>query len=165
MTNEEELKVADYLLKKLFPINRSITGEGLRLTLNILKKYIPLEIEEVKSGTKVNNWTVPKEWKLNEAYIEDSSGKKIIDAKNNNLHVINYSTSVDKTVSLDELKKYIHTRPDIPDAIPYITSYYKNTYGFCMSQNQLDSLKEDNYHMYIDSIDFDGSLCMSSING
>lgn len=158
MTNEEELQLADYLLKKLFPINRSITGEGLRLTLNILKEYIPLEIEEVKSGTKVNNWIVPKEWKLNEAYIEDSNGKKIIDAKNNNLHVINYSVSTDKTVSLEELKKYIHTRPDILDAIPYITSYYKDTYGFCMSQNQLDSLKEDNYHMYIDSKHFDGSL-------
>ena len=148
-----------HLCERLFPICRSITGEGVRETLSILKEIVPeIKIHEVPSGTKVFDWTVPKEWKIRDAWIKNSKGEKIIDFQKSNLHVIGYSVPIDKIVSLDELKKSVYTQPDQPDAIPYVTSYYKERYGFCMSKNQLDSLPEDTYHIFIDSELFDGSL-------
>ena len=152
------------LAKKIFPYCRSITGEGVRQTLNDLKEYIEkdggpiLKIYDVRSGTNVFDWIVPKEWKINSAYIEDSSGHKIVDMEDLNLHVLGYSLPVDRWVELDELKKYVYTQPDQPDVVPYVTSYYKERFGFCMSQNQLDNLAPGKYHMYVDSALFDGVL-------
>ena len=154
---------------KIFPYCRSLTGEGVRQTLNDLREFITqgggpeLKIFEVPSGTKAFDWTVPKEWKIREAYIEDEAGNHIIDMKNNNLHVLGYSTPVDKWVSLDELKEHVYTQPDQPDCIPYVTSYYKERFGFCMSENMKNSLPEGKYHMYIDSELFDGVLNYAEI--
>lgn len=147
------------LAKELYPIGRSLTGEGVRKTLSILQRELQdLTIHEVPSGTKVFDWTVPKEWAIRKAYIEDEAGNKIVDYDKLNLHVVGYSTAVDRWVDLDELKQYIYVQEGQPDAVPYVTSYYKERYGFCMSQNQRDSLKPGKYHMYIDSELFDGSL-------
>lgn len=156
-------------VSKIFPYCRSLTGEGVRQTLNDLREFITqgggpeLKIFEVPSGTKAFDWTVPKEWKIREAYIEDEAGNHIIDMKNNNLHVLGYSTPVDKWVSLDELKEHVYTQPDQPDCIPYVTSYYKERFGFCMSENMKNSLPEGKYHMYIDSELFDGVLNYAEI--
>lgn len=147
------------LAERLFPIGRSLTGDGVRETLRILQGEIPeLQIKEVPSGTQAFDWTVPKEWKIREAYIEDGTGKRIVDYSRLNLHVVGYSTPVDRVVDLEELKKYIYVQPGQPDAVPYVTSYYKERFGFCMSEEQRDSLKPGKYHMYIDSELFDGSL-------
>ena len=151
-------------MQELFPICRSITGEGTRKTLFELKKIVPqMQIYEVPSGTQVFDWTVPKEWNIYEAYIENSKGEKIIDFKKNNLHVVNYSAPVDQYMSLNNLKKIIHTYPPLPNAIPYVTSYYNESFGFCMTQNQFDNLEEDTYHVYIDSSLKDGSLTYGEI--
>lgn len=152
----------------VFPVCRSLTGEGVRETLRYFNEYIgrdglKMEIHEVPSGTQVFDWTIPKEWAIREAYIEDESGKHIIDMKKNNLHVMGYSTPVDQWVSLDELKQHVFTQADQPEVIPYVTSYYRERYGFCMSKNQLDSLPEGRYHMYIDSELFDGSLTYADL--
>lgn len=152
------------LAKKIFPIHRCLTGEGVRQTLAILSDYIAevdgvgFDIKNVPTGTQVFDWTVPKEWLVREAYIEDENGEHIIDVKDNNLHVIGYSMPVDRWVDLQELKKYIYTQDDQPDVIPYVTSYYKERYGFCMSKKQKDSLVDGKYHMYIDSELKDGNL-------
>lgn len=154
---------------KIFPYCRSLTGEGVRQTLNDLREFITqgggpeLQVFEVPSGTKAFDWTVPREWKIREAYIEDEAGNHIIDMKDNNLHVLGYSTPVDKWVGLDELKEHIYTQSDQPDCIPYVTSYYKERFGFCMSENMKNSLSEGKYHMYIDSELFDGVLNYAEI--
>lgn len=157
------------LAKDIFPICRSITGEGVRDTLKILDQYVfensgyHFNIVEVPSGTTVFDWTVPKEWRIRKAYIEDESGKRIIDMKNNNLHVLGYSTPIDTWMELSEMKKYIYTQQDQPEAIPYVTSYYKERFGFCMSENQKNSLPEGRYHLVIDSELFDGSLTYAEL--
>lgn len=156
------------LAYRIFPICRSITGKGVRQTLEILQNYvgqdnIKFDIHEVPSGTQVYDWTVPKEWVIRKAYIEDRQGNKIIDMENNNLHVMGYSTPIDKWVTLEELKKIVYTQPEQPDVIPYVTSYYKERYGFCMSQKQLDSLGEGEYHILIDSEFLDGSLTYADV--
>ena len=154
---------------KIFPYCRSLTGEGVRQTLNDLREFITqgggpeLQVFEVPSGTKAFDWTVPREWKIRQAYIEDEAGNHIIDMKANNLHVLGYSTPVDKWVNLKELKEHIYTQPDQPDCIPYVTSYYKERFGFCMSENMKNSLPEGKYHMYIDSELFDGVLNYAEI--
>lgn len=147
------------LAKELFPICRSITGAGVRKTFDILQRYMPdMKLFEVPSGTKVFDWTIPDEWTIREAYIEDEQGKHIIDMKVNNLHVMGYSAPVDEWMSLEELKDHIYTLKDQPDYIPYCTSYYKERWGFCMSENMLSSLPGGRYHAYIDSILAPGSL-------
>ncbi|MBR4707487.1 MAG: DUF4910 domain-containing protein [Pseudobutyrivibrio sp.] len=168
MTIENKGEELYNLAKNIFPICRSITGDGVRETLKILQDYIgqdgvQFDIREVPSGTPVFDWTVPKEWRIREAYIEDESEKRIIDFKENNLHVMGYSTPVDEWVSLEELKTHVFTLPDQPELIPYVTSYYKERYGFCMSQKQLDSLPDGQYHMVIDSELFDGSLTYAEV--
>lgn len=120
-------------------------------------------VREVPSGTQVFDWSVPKEWNIRNAWIKDSKGNKILDFKDNNLHVVGYSLPVNKKVNLEELKTIIYTQPEQPDAIPYVTSYYKERYGFCMTQNQKNNLKEDNYHIFIDSELKDGSLTYGEI--
>ena len=152
------------LCKEIFPFCRSITGEGVRETLTVLQNHLCLSKEinfnilSIPSGTEVFDWNVPKEWKIKEAYIEDSSGNHIVDFKNNNLHVLGYSIPVDEWVDLEELKKHIYTQPDQPYVIPYVTSYYRERYGFCMSEKQKESLDPGQYHMFIDSSLFDGCL-------
>ncbi len=139
------------LICELYPICRSITGNGIRETLNVLKRYIPLEIHEVPTGTGVFDWTVPKEWNIRDAYIKNSQGERIIDFQKSNLHVLNYSVPVKRKISLAELKKHLFTLPDHPDWIPYRTSYYKENWGFCLSHNQLVKLMDEEYEVYIDS--------------
>lgn len=152
------------LADKIFPYCRSIMGQGVRDTLADLKEYIgadngpELMVYEVSCGTKVFDWTVPKEWVIRGAYIEDEKGNRIIDMAENNLHVLGYSAPVDCWMELDELVNYIYTYPAAPDAIPYATSYYKERFGFCMSENQKQSLKEGKYHVVVDSEFIDGAL-------
>ena len=136
----------------LFPINRSLTGPGVRETLIYLKNIIPeLEIKAVKSGTKVFDWVVPEEWEVSEAYIEDDKGKKIINFSDNNLHLVGYSIAVNKRMNLEDLKQKLHTLPLQPNAIPYITSYYKRDWGFCMNYNQFKELRDCKYHVVVKS--------------
>ena len=146
------------LFDRLFPICRSILGQGYRDSLEILKEYIPFKEEEYMSGTKVLNWTVPQEWVIREAWIKDEAGNVVVDFKDNNLHVVNYSDKIDGVFSLGELKKHIYTTDVDENAIPYVISYYKKRWGFCMSQKQLEQLKDGNYHAYIDSEFIDGKL-------
>ena len=152
------------LIKDLFPICRSLTGNGVRYTLRKLQNIVPeMQIHEIPTGTKVMDWTIPKEWNINDAWIKDSNGNKILDFNNTNLHVMGYSTPVHKKVDLKELLKVVYTLPERPDLIPYVTSYYKERYGFCMSENQKQGLKEDEYEIYIDSELKDGSLTYADI--
>ena len=152
------------LCTELFPICRSITGDGVRQTLQMLRSIVPeMTLHEVPSGTQAFDWTVPKEWNIRDAWIKNSKGEKILDFQKTNLHVMGYSLPVDKKVTLAELLPLIHTQPDQPDAIPYVTSYYKERYGFCMTQNQKDALPEDTYHIYIDSELKIGSLTYGEI--
>ena len=145
--------------RELWPINRSITGEGVRETLKKISAHLPsLQIKSVRSGTKVFDWTVPNEWSVKKAYIITPSGEKICDFSKNNLSLIGYSASFKGTVNLSELKKHLYTLPDQPNAIPYITSYYEQKWGFCLSQKQFDSLENGNYEVIIDSKLFDGVL-------
>ena len=139
------------LCKELFPICRSITGDGTRKSLNILKEQInDLEIYEVPTGTKCFDWEIPKEWNINDAYIINPDNQKIVDFKDNNLHVVGYSIPFNGEVDLSDLMKHIHTLPDNRTAIPYVTSYYKESWGFCLSHNQMKSLKPGKYKIVID---------------
>lgn len=140
------------IAERLFPICRSITGNGVRETLKLLSEYVPeMKIHGVPSGTQVFDWTVPKEWNIRDAYIEDEYRNHIIDFKDNNLHVMGYSSPVDMWMDLEEMLQYIYTQQEQPEVIPYVTSYYKKRFGFCMSQNQKEQLKPGMYHMVIDS--------------
>ena len=145
--------------RELWPINRSLTGDGVRETLQRISKHLPaLEIKSVPSGTKVFDWTVPKEWHVKKAYIITPSGEKICDFSKNNLHLLGYSIPFEGEISFDELKKHLYTLPDQPKAIPYITSYYKERWGFCLSQEQFDTLENGSYKIVIKSTLFDGEL-------
>ncbi|MBW4664107.1 MAG: DUF4910 domain-containing protein [Chroococcus sp. CMT-3BRIN-NPC107] len=139
------------LITKLYPICRSITGDGVRETLNIIKSFIPLEVHEVPSGIEVYDWTVPKEWNIRDAYIKNDRGEKIVDFRNSNLHVINYSIPVNQKMSLAQLKEHLFTLPDYPDWIPYRTTYYKESWGFCLTHNQYLELADGEYEVVIDS--------------
>lgn len=146
------------LIERLFPICRSITGEGVRETLRILQESIPLEIKEVPTGTQVYDWQVPKEWNIRDAYIKNSKGEKVVDFQNSNLHIMSYSVPVNKKLSLQELLPHLYSLPEQPDWIPNKTSYYNENWGFCLSHNDLESLQEDEYDVVIDSSLNDGSL-------
>jgi aminopeptidase-like protein len=136
----------------LYPICRSITGRGVRKTLSYIKELIPdITIHEVPSGKKVFDWTVPEEWFIYDAWIEDDNGKKIVDFKNNNLHLVGYSIPINTTLSLEKLQNHLYSLPDQPNAIPYVTSYYKKDWGFCLSHNQRESLEKGNYKIHINS--------------
>jgi aminopeptidase-like protein len=146
------------LIRELYPICRSITGNGVRETLSIIEKHIPCKTVEVPTGTKVFDWTVPKEWNISDAYIKNAMGEKIVDFKNSNLHVLGYSKPIQGTVPLAELKKHLFTIPDHPHSIPYRTSYYNETWGFCLSHNQYLELTDDRYEVFINSSLEDGHL-------
>lgn len=135
----------------LYPICRSITGDGIRKTLALIGERIPLQISEVPSGTEVFDWTVPREWNIRDAYINNASGKRVVDFQRSNLHVLNYSTPVHEKMSLAELKPHLFTIPEQPDWVPYRTSYYKEDWGFCLSHNQLLALEDGEYEVRIDS--------------
>ena len=146
------------LVEKLYPICRSITGNGFRETLNIIKEHIPLEVHEIPTGTQVFDWTVPKEWNIRDAYVRDSKGERIIDFRKSNLHVVSYSVPIRKRMSLAELKGHLFTVPDHPDWIPYRTSYYKESWGFCLSHKQFLALKDEDYDVCIDASLKEGHL-------
>ncbi|MGI9550342.1 MAG: DUF4910 domain-containing protein [Aurantibacter sp.] len=135
----------------LFPICRSITGEGVRQTLGILREHISLEIHEVPSGTEVFDWKVPEEWNIKEAWIKDEKGNTIVDFKHHNLHILNYSIPIHEKISLDGLKKHLYTLPDQPSLIPYRTSYYEENWGFCLAHEQYQTLKEGTYEVFINA--------------
>jgi aminopeptidase-like protein len=143
---------------QLFPICRSITGDGIRQTLAKIGERIPLQISEVPTGTSVFDWTVPKEWNIRDAYIRIPGGKRVVDFQQNNLHVLNYSGPVCATMSLGELKPHLFTLPDHPDWIPYRTSYYQENWGFCLSHKQLQALEDREYEVCVDSTLRDGHL-------
>jgi aminopeptidase-like protein len=146
------------LITELYPICRSITGQGFRQSMEILKKQVPLELYEVASGTQVFDWIVPKEWNIRDAWIKNSKGEKIVDFRISNLHVLNYSVPINRKVKLTELKEHLFSLPDQPDLIPYRTSYYKENWGFCVTHQQLESMTDDEYEVCIDSSLEDGHL-------
>lgn len=146
------------LIKGLYPICRSITGEGVRKTLVAISKYISIDVHEVPSGTEVFDWTVPKEWNINDAYVKNGKGQRIIDFQECNLSVVSYSTPVRRRMSLSELRPQLHTLPEHPDWIPYRTSYYKENWGFCLSHRRLQTMQEGTYEVVIDSSLKNGSL-------
>lgn len=146
------------LMGELFPICRSISGNGLRRSLARLCDLIPLAIREVSTGTQVFDWTVPKEWNIRDAYIKDPTGRRVVDFQKNNLHVVNYSVPVSARMRLSDLLPWLHSLPEHPDWIPYRTSYYAPTWGFCLSHRQLQALPDAEYEVVIDSTLEDGAI-------
>ncbi|MEV4551165.1 DUF4910 domain-containing protein [Nonomuraea wenchangensis] len=148
------------LVRRLYPLCRSITGDGVRGTLEIVGEHLPLTVREVPTGTEVLDWTVPKEWNVRDAYVKDASGRRVIDFRESNLHVVGYSVPVSGTYSLAELRPRLHTLPEQPGLVPYRTSYYSETWGFCLSQDALDRLRDEDgpFEVRIDSTLAPGSL-------
>jgi len=149
-----------YYLEKLFPINRSLTGDGNRDTLKIIQKIIPLKIKEINSGTKVYDWIVPEEWNIRDAYIKDNNGIRLISLKENNLHVMGYSKKFEGLLNWSELKKKLITSKVSKDSIPYRTSYYNKDWSFCVTQNQYALIKNSKgpFKIKIDSNHKKGSM-------
>ena len=145
-------------MTRLFPICRSITGDGLRETLSLIGDDVPLEIVETPSGSAVLDWEAPREWNINAAWIEAPDGSRVVDFADSNLHVLNYSAPIDATVTLDELREHVFTHPFDPDLVPYRTSYYTERWGFCMSARRLDSLAPGKYRVVVDSTLASGSV-------
>ncbi len=148
----------NHMLRRLFPICRSLTGDGNRQTLSILREYVPIEVCEVASGTRAFDWTVPKEWKIRDAYIVGPDGKRYCEFKKNNLHVMSYSVPVRTKMRLDELKAHLFSLPEQPEFIPYRTSYYTSNWGFCLADRQLQTMPEGEYEVVIDSKLEEGQL-------
>ena len=147
-----------HMVSDLYPICRSITGDGVRETLQYLKKNVPLVINEIPSGTEVFDWSIPKEWNIQDAYVKDPNGNRVIDFQESNLHVLNYSIPVQKSISLQELKEHLFSIPEHPEWIPYRTSYYNENWGFCLRHKDFIRLKEDSYEICIDSTLQNGHL-------
>ncbi|HEY0529497.1 MAG TPA: DUF4910 domain-containing protein [Gemmatimonadaceae bacterium] len=146
------------LVRELYPICRSITGDGFRETLNRLRELVPIEMHSVPSGTTVFDWTVPKEWNIRDAWVADEFGNRVIDFREHNLHVVNYSVPVKGRMALKELRPHLHSLPDHPDWIPYRYSFYKESWGFCLSHRQLEALPDGDYDVCIDSSLTEGTL-------
>jgi len=160
MSNQEAQQIEAYF-DRLWPILRSITGDGVRQTHDILGELLPLKRHEIPSDAEVLDWTVPQEWRVREAYIETPDGRRICDVQENNLYLLNYSVPFNGIITRDELDKHLYSLPDRPDAIPYRTSYYKPNWGFCLTHNQRLALPEGNYRVHIDTEHFNGSLTLS----
>jgi aminopeptidase-like protein len=148
---QEEGKEAYAIVKALYPICRSITGDGVRQSLRILQSTVPLELLEVPSGSQVFDWTVPKEWNIRDAYIKNVAGERVVDFQRSNLHVLSYSMPVRRKMSLAELRPHLFALPETPNWIPYRTSYYREDWGFCLSYRQLEAMKDGEYEVCIDS--------------
>jgi aminopeptidase-like protein len=146
------------LMRELFPIRRSLTGDGVRQTLSVLAREVPLEVIETPTGTPIFDWTVPREWNVREAWIEAPDGERVLDLADSPLHILGYSTPVDAVVPLAELREHVFTHPDDPDLVPYRTSYWEEQWGFCMTRRRLDSLPDGDYCVRIESTLQDGSL-------
>lgn len=146
------------LVERLYPLCRSITGDGVRETLRIVDEYVPLDVHEVPTGTQVLDWTVPREWNIRDAYIADATGRRVVDFRESSLHVLGYSVPVAARMPLSELRGHLHTLPEHPSWVPYRTSYYTPTWGFCLAQDTLDALEEGEYEVRIDSTLADGHL-------
>ncbi len=147
------------LIDRLYPLCRSITGNGVRETLRIVGEYVPLELHEVPTGTPVFDWAVPREWNIRDAWIKDADGRRIVDFQESNLHVVGYSTPVSlRRIALTELREHLHALPDRPDVIPYRTSFWEEYWGFCVTQKQLESFTDPEYEVCIDSSLEEGSL-------
>lgn len=146
------------LIARLFPINRSITGDGLRSTLRILAERLPLDIHEVPSGTAVFDWSVPKEWNVRDAYIADDAGQRLVDFRRHNLHLMSYSAPVDAVMTRDELEAHLITLPEQPHVIPYRTSYYQESWAFCLAHRDYENLPPGPFRVRIDSSLEDGHL-------
>lgn len=151
------------LITRLYPICRSITGDGVRSTLDILGDEIELERHEIPSGTEVFDWTMPPEWNIRDAYIADGSGRRLIDFHEHNLHVLNYSTPIDTVMSRRSLAAHVYTLPQHPDWIPYRTSYYQKRWGFCLTHNQWQGIPDGDYRVYIDADLKPGALTLGEV--
>ena len=145
------LKLIEKYFDRLFPLNRSLTGKDYHRSLDILGEIIPLKKINFKSGQSVFDWKIPLEWNVQKAYIENQKGKKIIDFNQNNLHLLGYSHKLNKKISFNRLKKNLHFIKKLPNAIPYVTSYYKKRWGFCLSYNQYKKFKNEKYNIIIDT--------------
>jgi aminopeptidase-like protein len=139
------------LMQRLFPLCRSLTGSGVRATFDILDEYVPLRRTEIASGTEIFDWIVPDEWNIRDAYIASTDGRRVVDFRASSLHVVSYSEPVQTRLSLEDLRERLHTLPDQPDLVPYRTSYYHRTWGFCLSHRQLQELQPGEYDVVIDS--------------
>ena len=146
------------LMTELYPICRSLTGEGVRETIRILQRDVPFEVTEVPSGTQVFDWTLPSEWNIRDAWIANPDGPRVVDFRRSNLHVLGYSVPIRARMMLSELRSHLFTHPDNPEWIPYRTSYYEDNWGFCLSQRQLDQLEEGEYEVVVDSTLEDGTV-------
>ena len=164
--NSELISEIDHYLHRLFPVTRSITGPGNRETLRILQEIVPIEIKEYPSGTEVYDWVIPPEWQVRDAYIKNNEGVRLVDFQQSNIHLVSYSVPVNKKMTFAELDPHLHTHPELPDAIPYRTSYYKRDWGFCVTYDELATLKQQKgeLEIKIDS-DFDdnGSLTVGEL--
>lgn len=158
MTDKKLSNEIESYFDRLWPIPRSIMGKGFRDSLDILREIVPFKKYNFKTGEKVFDWVIPKEWSIKEAYFTDSSGKKYADFSSNNLHILNYSSPFEGSLGLRELKKHLFAIPEIPNAIPYLTSYYEERWGFCLSHEELNKLKNDKYKVVINSKLFNGKL-------
>ncbi len=152
------------MVSRLYPLPRSLTGEGVRETLRILRSWIPVEIQEVPSGTPVFDWEVPREWRVREAYILSPRGERIADFAEHNLHLVGYSASFRGHLSLAELLPHLHSLPEHPDWIPYRTSYWRETWGFCLPNRKVSSLPEGTYEVVVDTELFDGFLTYGELS-
>jgi aminopeptidase-like protein len=152
------------LLRRLFPLCRSLAGEGVRATFDVLEEEIPITRTEIPSGTKVFDWTVPDEWNIRDAYIADSDGVRVVDFRRSSLHVVSYSEPVRATLPLEELRSRLYTLPDLPDVVPYRTSYYERTWGFCLSHKQLLELPPGDYEVVIESTLEPGHLSYAELS-
>ncbi|MBE7438841.1 MAG: DUF4910 domain-containing protein [Spirochaetales bacterium] len=158
---DEQERLAEELLTRLFPICRSITGNGLRESLAIIQEYTEFNLVEYPSGTQCFDWQIPDEWNISDAWIKDSSGREIVSFRKNNLHVMGYSEPFHKRLSFDELRPHLHSLPSLPDAIPYRTSYYSRNWGFCLTDRQLGQLDQsDTFEVFIDATLAPGSLSL-----
>jgi aminopeptidase-like protein len=159
LSHDDPAAHAYSLIERLYPICRSITGQGVRDTLAILRESIPVTVHEVPSGTPVLDWTVPKEWNIRDAYVKNAAGERVIDFKKHNLHVVGYSVPVPRqTMTLAELRPKLYSLPDKPDFIPFRSSFYRDDWGFCLTHRQLQQLPDGEYEVCIDSTMTDGSL-------